>query len=678
MDNNRLKINKLFKEFPKVTKKEWNDKITEDLRCKNFDKTLVWNTYDNLDIDPFYTRDDINKLDYFTNLLPGEYPFTRTCNSYSNNWDICEDIFHEDPSIANKQALEGIESGLSSINFICEVNGREIKGISIQDQSDLSKLIKDINLERIKINYTSGICAKEILSMHINELMKRGLPLDKAHGSLNFDPIRYLQLSGSLQSNQSDYLYQLRSIIEFLSKNMPNFTGLTVNSHQYHNSGASVVQELAFTLASAVEYLDQLTSIGLTVDKITNHMRFSFSIGSSFFMQIAKLRAARSLWSQIVKQFKPENNMCCSMKIDAKVPSWNKTIYDPYVNMLRETTECMAAAIGGCDSITTLPIDFSYKPPDSFSRRLSRNTQLILKYESYLDKVVDPSGGSYYIENLTDMISKEALEIFKQVEKRGGMIESLKSGSIQHDIEQTRQNRDSNIAKTKDIFLGTNHYPNRDERMLDKISEIYKSNKVHISNRKNKINSNTGILELAEFMNTGNIKLGDTINIDNKKSVSITPLIPYRGPSMFESLRFKTENYFKKTGKLPKVFPFPFGDNLAIRNLRATYTANFFGCAGFEIIENPGFDNINDGIASLVDTQPEIVVLCSSDNEYLKTGIDICKMIKNEIPQTHIVVAGYPNDDFKKLKQIGIEGFIYSGSDAVKILSHYQKKLGII
>ncbi|MEE9215497.1 MAG: methylmalonyl-CoA mutase family protein, partial [Thermodesulfobacteriota bacterium] len=123
MDNNRLKINKLFKEFPKVTKKEWNDKITEDLRCKNFDKTLVWNTYENLDIDPFYTRDDINKLDYFTNLLPGEYPFTRTCNSYSNNWDICEDIFHEDPSIANKQALEGIESGLSSINFICEVNG---------------------------------------------------------------------------------------------------------------------------------------------------------------------------------------------------------------------------------------------------------------------------------------------------------------------------------------------------------------------------------------------------------------------------------------------------------------------------------------------------------------------------------------------------------------------------
>lgn len=444
----------LFSEFPPVSAKEWKDKIIADLKDADYEKKLVWKTPEAISVKPYYRAEDLDKLEYL-NVHPGEFPFVRGNKKDNNNWDIRQDIEELFPEKANRIALNIISRGAEAIGF----NAKEI-----DNSNDMKMLLNGIDLTKVSVHFTSASSYLIIYNLFIEEIKRQNLDTRKIKGSFNFDSLSYFLPNGKFNASQDNNFIEAASLVSNVNKNLPSFKAITVNGQYFHNAGASIVQELAFSLSSANEYLVQLTNKGIITDNITPAMQFVFASGSSYFMEIAKLRAARILWAKIVEQYNPKKETSLMMNIHIVTSLWNKSVYDPYVNMLRSTTEAMSAAIGGCDSMTVNPFDITYKKSDEFSERIAQNTQLILKAESYLDKIVDPSAGSYYIENLTHSIVEAAWNYFLVIEGKGGFIKAVETGFIKEVIEKTCQKRDMDIAMRKQIVLGTNQYPNQREK----------------------------------------------------------------------------------------------------------------------------------------------------------------------------------------------------------------------
>lgn len=610
---------KLFKGFPSVSKNEWKDQVVKDLKGKEFEK-LIWKGYENLSIDPFYAKEDLESINYLLN-----------SDLRSNDWTINQEISAGEVTNANALAQNAVLGGANGITFVIRED---------ESAQNISTLLNGIDLESVHIHFQSGGDSLKAITTLIDEAKNRDFDLNKIQGSIDFDPLGDLLLQGKSLKQQTDILSELSKTAPNLADHLPKFKALKIHSSHFQNSGASITQELAFTLCAAVEYIDQLSELGMDIDRICELSTFSFSVGSNYFMEIAKLRAARLLWAQIIEQYPVKNELSKLMHIEVSNSSWNKTMYDPYVNLLRGTVEAMAASLGGAHSITIKPFDSELDQADDFSLRMARNTQLILKNESYLERVSDPSAGSYYIEKLTDSIAKESLRLFKEIESAGGFLESIKSGAIQDAIEETKKQKDMNIALRKDTILGVNQYPNLQETILDKI----------------KLDSSSS----------------DTL----AASGDIKTLTPYRGAQAFEEMRILTERHFESTAKKPKVFLLTIG-NPSMRTARASFSANFFGCAGFEIINNIGFESAENGVDAAIENDSDLVVICSSDKEYPEFAPQICQQIKDRKPEMIVIVAGNPKEHIDQLKEVGVQDFIHVRSNALETLSKYQKLLGI-
>jgi methylmalonyl-CoA mutase len=621
--------NKLFSEFPPVSTSQWEEKIKTDLKGADYEKKLIWKTDEGINVKPYYRAEDLEGLEYLS-ALPGEKPYVRGVKKDKNDWIIRQDIYTGDITEANQIALDVISRGADAV-------GLNVKEITSHKQ--MQQLLQGIDITRTGINFMSSRSYPLTLELFIYEIAHRGLEGTKIAGSLNFDAISYFLLHGDFYQSKQSNLDEAEYLIQTILKRLTGFHAITVNGHLFQNAGATLVQELAFSLASGNEYLADLTSKGLPVDRVAESLRFSFGIGSNYFMEIAKLRAARLLWAAIVEQYHPENPESSRMFIHSTTSLWNKTVYDPYVNLLRTTTEGMSAAIGNTDSMTILPFDFPYKDESEISRRIARNQQLILKEEAYLDKIIDPAAGSYYIENLTHSIAIHAWELFKVIEKKGGLIECIKTGFVQDEIERSCRKKDMDIAQRKIVILGTNQYTNP-----------------------------------LEFMSQSIEKLQESQN--NKPSV-YKKLHIYRGARAFEEVRLATELAVSGGKKKPSVFLLTIG-HPGMRKARATFATNFFGCAGYDIIDNAGFKTMKEGVKAAVDSKAEIIVLCSSDEEYAILAPAACQGIKSQNKETIILVAGYPKEIVETLKSNGTDDFIHVRTNVLEFLLNLQKKFGIL
>jgi methylmalonyl-CoA mutase len=451
-------------------------------------------------------------------------------------------------------------------------------------------------------------------------------------GSLDHDPIGYFSVNGNFFGRSEQLSFkEAKNNIEFARRYIPHFRVVTVNGQYFSNSGSSILQELAFSLAAGNDYLSILTGLDLSVDDVASSIRFNFAIGADYFMEIARLRAARLLWAKIVEAYGTQNAESMKMSLHTFTSRWYKTIYDPHVNMLRATTEAMASVIGGSDSLTVEPFDNVHKDPNEFSVRYSRNIQNICREEAYLGKVIDPAAGSYYVESLTHSFVNEAWKYFIEIQESGGYTEAFKAGLIQREISTLAGQRDMNIAMRKEILLGTNQYPI--------------------------------IMEKA-----GNINVREQ-HKEKGSEIIAEPLKPYRGAKAFEELRRRTE----LSGRIPNVFLFPFG-NLAMQKARANFASNFFGCAGFRIIDNTGFRSLDSGIATAGKSKADIVVLCSSDDEYAAAVPVIWEKLKDK---TIVVVAGYPQNLIEEFSRLGLKYFIHIRSNVLETLKDFQEELGI-
>ena len=560
---------KLFSEFAPNTTQEWKDKVIADLKGADFDKKLVWRTNEGFNVQPMYRLEnmkDLKNLECF----PGEYPFVRGNKKNNNEWFVRQDIVVEDVVEANKKALDVLNKGVDSLGFV-------LSNCKNFTKADMAALLKDICLECIEINFVVCCNKAAILNMFKEYVAEKGFNPEKIQGGINIDPISKLVLEGKFcDPNPFNVVKETTES----SAEMKNFKTIEVGGYVFNNSGASIVQELGFSLAAGVEYLDKLTDAGMDVKDIAPRMRFHFATGSKYFMEIAKLRAARYLWAHIVKAYNPCCDCVCKMNIHAETSEWNKTVYDPNVNMLRTQTETMSATIGGVDSFTVHPYDDIFEKTNDFSERIARNQQLLLKEESHFDKIVDPAGGSYYIEELTQFIAEAAWKLFLEVQEQGGMVKALESGFVQAAVKATAQKRDQDIANRKENFLGTNQFPNFNEKMDKELCAC--------------------ILEPED---------------KTAPDAVIETLKPYRGTQAFEAMRIRTDMFTKEQGRRPVVYMFPMG-NLAMRKARAQFACNFFACAGFQVMDNNGFKTVEEGAKACMDNKADIVVICSSDDEY--------------------------------------------------------------
>ncbi len=617
------KKNSLFEEFPPVSTKQWEDKIREDLKGADYEKKLIWQTLEGIKIKPYYRSEDLKDL-IWLQIPPGEFPYLRGKNTKENNWIVRQDILEQNPERSAKLAWDAVQKGAHAIGFdVSEVETYE----------DVALLLKNIDLNNVAIHFLHSRNYPAFFNIAVDYMKKSGFDIQNIKGSMDFDPLAYFVLYDKFYHSQEKDLEETVKIVELAMRDLPHFDVLQVNGQHYHNAGAHTVQEMAFTLSHANDYLAHLTDKGLNVDDIAPRMQFTMATGSEFFKEIAKFRAMKLLWAQIVKQYAPTTPDSMKINIHATSSEWNKSVYDPHVNLLRTTTETMAAGLAGADTISIAPYDSTFQKPDQISNRIARNQQIVLKYEAYMNKVADPAGGSYYIEKITDDLASEAWQMFVKIENEGGFIKAVESGFIKEEIAKTCQKREMNIATRRQIFVGVNQYPNLQETMLEKLKPV------------------------AKFKDLSGLR-------------------PWRGPQAFEALRLSVENFASKGFQIPKVYLFTHG-NLTMRKARASFITGFFGCAGYKIQEAPLVKNLQEGIEKALEAKPEIIVLCSSDEEYADM-IPAIKEIREKLSDTQIVVAGNPADSVQVLNEAGVQHYISLRTNLLETLQHFNQIFGIV
>ena len=609
---------KLFSDFTAPSRQEWRDKIEVDLKGADYQKKMVWRTNEGFSMEPFYRKEDVDQL-ATVNSLPGEFPYVRGNKAADNEWCVRQDIKCESAEKANAKALDVLCKGVDSLGF--KIEGKDV------NPAFVATLLKGIYLDCVEVNFTT--CPRhtaELAQILAEYFRQSGIAAEKIRGSINFDPIEKMLTKGK---DLSEMISEAKAVVETLAA-WPNFRAVGVNAYRLTDAGAYSYQDLGYALAWGNEYMQQLTEAGVAPEVAASNIKFNMGINGVYFMEIAKLRAARMLWSQIVSQYTTDKESA-KMHVLAVTTTYNQTLFDSYVNMLRSQTETMSAALGGVESIVVRPFDEPYETPTEFAERIARNQQLLLKDECHFDRMVDVAGGSYFVEELTVALAEQAWKLFLSVEEQGGFLTAVKGGAIQNTINETNQTRHANAGKRKEFLLGTNQFPNFTEK-----SEGKKPRECQCG-----CGTECGTLPTIQ---------------------------PTRLASDFETLRLTTE----KAKKVPVAFMLTIG-NLAMRQARAQFSCNFLAAAGYKVIDNLGFPTVEEGVDKALEAGADIVVICSSDDEYAEYAIPAFKYLNG---RAMFVVAGAPACA-EDLKAAGIENFIHVRVDQLKTLKEYNAKLGI-
>ena len=617
MANN--KYERLFDEFPAVSTEAWEAVIATDLKGADYQKKLVWRTAEGFNVRPYYRAEDLAAVN-FLGASAGEFPYVRGVKN-CNRWKVFQTIYVECPAEANKKALHALDCGAESIAFeICkEVDKEFVEALTA-------------GIDPTKNEVVFYICTSNTTIVEPVMEWAAGFDKEAVRIAFDFDPIMWgLTRFGKFCCGKERGEECFDKIAGYI-KNYKEFKHVRfagIDGSIFGNSGSTIVEELGYMMAAGHEMLVELVERGVSATDAAKSIRFTTSITSNYFMEIAKLRAARLLWANITKAYEPECKCAEKIYLHAVTSSWNQTVYDSYVNMLRGTTEAMSAAIGGVHSLEVLPFNAVTTKNDEFAERIARNVQLLLKNEAHFDNVVDPAGGSYYIENLTASIAEEAWKLFKEVEAEGGYIAAFNNGTISAKVKASAEKKNKEVATRRITLLGTNQYPN--------FGEVLEAQKAECT-------------------------CGCTCEVSDKA------LVPYRGGEQFEAMRQAVD----ASGKAPKAFMLTCG-SLAMARARAQFSCNFFACAGIKVQDNTFFASVEEGVKAAKEAKADIVVVCSSDDDYAALAPEVAKLIGED---AIVVVAGAPACA-EELKAQGITHFISVRDNVLETLKAYLKELGI-
>jgi methylmalonyl-CoA mutase len=574
----------LLEQFPPVSTAAWEATIARDLKGADYGKKLIWRTEDGLAAKPYYRADDLKGLACL-DAAPGEFPYRRGTRM-TGAWQVREQIDATDADEANRAARAAVAAGAEAISF-----GKALP----QSSAELDVLLAGLGEIPVHLEY-----ADERLI-----LLLRG---------------RFATQREASVSSGYDALKNADFAAEIIQEMPSGFVPFTIHADTFEESGATAVEEVGFALAAGLDFLAAMQERGIDADRAAAAIEFSFAMGANYFFQIAKLRAFRMLWAGVTEKFGATSEGARA-RIAARTSRWDQSIYDPHVNILRSTTEAMAAVLGGADAVTVEPFDECYKKPDEASRRLARNTQLLLKHEAFLGQVADPGGGSYYLESITDLLAREAWKKMQEIELRGGYRAAQAGGFIAHALVQSLAARDAGVARRRRLFIGTNQFANPAERALEQVDE-------------------------------------------NRMTETV------RGARRYEELRLRTERCLATGGKEPRVLLAEIGD-IKMRAARATFAMNFFACAGLATATKR-FKKAEE----IAGAEGDLIVLCSSDAEYGPIVAELMPKMKMQGRSTPVIVAGNPKNAVE-LAAAGVADFVHVRSNPVEMLAKWQEWVGI-
>jgi methylmalonyl-CoA mutase len=666
--------------FPIPSFEEWKQEVEKSLNGKPFEK-LYSTTYENITIKPIYTRYDLEPLAHVEQYpgFPGYVRGTKPNGYIREPWKVSQEISASSPKEWNEIVKHDLERGQTEIHIVLERLGFPVTSLD-----DIESMFSGISLDMYSLRVDAGVQSLSFLALFAAYLQKRQIPFDAVRGTIGMDPVGVLAEKGQLSTSLAALYDVMADVTKWAKENMPDVKTVIVRGEPYHNGGANAVQELAFAFATAVEYINECLDRGLAIDDIARRIQFSFAVGSNFFMEIAKLRAARLVWSNIVQAF-GGSEQSQKIAMHARTSYFTKTVYDPYVNMLRATAEAFAATIGGADSLHVSPFDEAIGRADEFSRRIARNTQLILLEEAHIANVIDPAGGSYYVETLTAQVAEETWKLFQQIEEKGGMVKALQDGFAQTEVENVAEQRRNNVKKRKEKIVGTNFYANLAETPVQKADE---NGEKHLSssalNEENVARLQAGFREkrwseTAIFMAARRAtaqEIEEALKAD-EASVNVEPIKQWRLAEPFEQLRKATEAHFEKHGVRPTVHLINIG-SIPNYKARADFITGFFEAGGVAVSKSEGYHTAEEAVSGALEANGTHYIICGSDESYRDIVTAIAKALKQANENIKLYVAGKQAPDVEQsFVQAGVDGFIHAGSNCYETIVSFMKEMGV-
>jgi len=704
----------ILNDFPANTHADWLAAVEKELKGKPFDKTLVKKSYEGIDIQPMYFMHDLEGLPQVDS-MPGEAPYLRGARASGhrvNAWNIAQEITLADPEEFNRAAQYDLTRGQNSLNIVLDLatlNGLDPDqapaemvgkgGVSLATLSDIKTALAGIDLTAHPFRLTCGALGIAPAALVAALAEEQGLLLAELKGSLVVDPLGALTIAGKLTCSLTTSYDRMAQLTRWAMVQAPELRTIAVGTDGYRNSGGNAVQDIAYALATGVAYIRALLERGLGINDIAKRMSFEFAIGNDFFMEIAKFRAARLAWAQVVESFGGDAE-AQKMHIHARTATWNKTEVDPWVNMLRVSTEAFSGIAGGVDSLHVSPFDEIFRTPNEFSRRIARNVHIVLKEEGHFDKVADPAGGCWYVEKITAQLAEKAWKLFQDVEAAGGMAKALEQGLPQEAVAQTAAQRARNVATRTDRFVGANMYPNlQEKRQLAESVDHAALQRQRITAlashgatvdhavreaalatvRDNAATQDATLMDKAVRAVRAGATLGQltaALGIDGE-TIRVQPLNLHRGAEPFERIRRATEDYTARTGVAPKLFLANMGP-IPQHKARADFSTAFFNVGAFETIGNNGFSTVDEAAKAALDSGSKAVVICSTDATYPDIVPSLARQIKAVDPGILIVLAGFPKEHVDAFKEAGVDEFLHVRVNALELLTKLQQHLEVI
>lgn len=701
MSQDNLNLSEIF---PFPTYEEWKAAAESALEGAPFEKKMITKTYEGIDLQPIYTKDDVSNLEETLHNLPGQRPFIRTTEVLGYKitpWQIAQEIAYPLPFMFNEALRYDLERGQTRIVLqideqfaINPKNPNPSKHLLIADYQDFETSLKGVDLNTFPLKIKAHSLGMELAALVWSFIEKNKFDKSKLNISFGISPLHQLKNTGKSIVAISKLIDDCEQLIKWKLSNSINARIITIDAETYLNGGANSVQDVAFALAEASFIVHELLQRGLDIDSIAQSIEFDFAIGPKFFTEIAKFRAARILWANIIQAF-GGNEESQKIYIHASTSRINKTIFDPNVNMLRVTTETLSAVLGGCHSINVIPYDDAIGISGEFSRRIARNVQNILLHEAHMLDTIDPASGAWYLEVLTNQMAQKSWDLFREVEKLGGILEALKQGFVQSEIQKTAEARRSAVASRRETLLGTNKYPNLKEKPVTSLIEIPKPElEKHLSKysekcsnpaceaaaneyRKTFYNDRSRSFEKAIAAFDTCTTIGQLIEASgalNSEDLHINPINPYRMGTIFEQLRQASANTHPDNKKICFV---NFG-LLKEYKIRNDFSTDFFQVAGFDIVNTDGAMNADEGIEQIKDTNYKVYVICSTDERYAQIVEEFARKFKEIKPTAKLILAGYPTDLVEKFRQAGVDDFIHIKTNIYDFLSTLMKEIGIL
>lgn len=691
--------------------KKWQEKASEELKGDSTE-SLNWNTLEGIEVKPLYTADDLIELEHL-NSLPGFQPFLRgpRATMYSKRpWTVRQYSGFSTAEESNKFYRDNLSAGQTGLSVAFDlathrgydsdhprVPGDVGKaGVAIDSVEDMKILFDQIPLDKISVSMTMNGAVIPIMAMFIVAAEEQGVDKEVLQGTLQNDILKEFMVRNTYIYPPEDSMRIVADIIAYCSKQLPLFNSVSISGYHMLEAGATCTQELAYTIADGLEYVRAAKNQELDVDSFAPRLSFFFGIGMNFFMEIAKLRAARVLWSELIEQeFKPKNPKSLMLRTHCQTSGVSLTSQDPYNNIIRTTIEAMAAVLGGTQSLHTNSFDEALALPTPFSAEIARNTQLVLREETGLTKVIDPLAGSYYVESLTASIIKESRKLINEVEELGGMTKAVQAGVPKLRIEESAAIRQAKIEKEEEVIVGVNNYFSSNEKVVDILSidnqdvreqqlnklKIIKESRDEeicqqtLGNIESTARNGGNLLEVAIQAAKARATVGEiSLAMENvfgrhqaiAQSISGVYRSEYEGDGEFMKIEEKIANFSTANGRRPRILVVKLGQDGHDRGAKVIATA--FADMGFDVDIGPLFQTPEEAAKQAIENDVHILGVSTQAAAHKTLVPMLIEALKKQNAENILIVCGgiIPEQDIPELESIGVGAVFGPGTNIAK------------